>query len=603
MARTPLFHRLRRLAYKAVWGHKQGITDPEALDTAWAAARLDRREVLKISLAALGTAAIPGLGAGCDDGPAATPDAGAVDGNPTTGARVAIVGAGLAGMHCAYRLHEAGIQATVYEAANRIGGRTFTTAPTFPDGQIAELGGELIDSNHVTLWELAETFGIQLDDRFADEPADFLREVWWADGRQVPESDIIAQLTQVASRFAAVYDMAENGDDATFEMLDNTSMADWLADNVPPAEFPDLHAVLTAAYRGEYGLETGEQSVLNLIYLLDFETVDPFHIFGDSDERYHAHAGSQTFVEKMAEVLDSNRIRLETRLVGLRDLPSGAYRLAFETADGTRFEDEADHVVLALPFTALRKVDIMVSDFSADKRTMIDEIGYGTNSKVMGSFATRIWRNAHNASGSVTSDLPMQQTWDTSIGQAGDHGLLTNFLGGQQGVAAGDRTAEQWLTEVVLPDLETVFPGARDAYQAGTAVMFHWPSTPTHEGSYTCYKPGQWRFWSTEGVRERNIHFCGEHCSPEFQGWMEGAAETGGVVAAEILDDLGIQPSARHQKLLAVQLRLQHPCYHGDRLPRTRRWQARRKLVREMLQTRFPALVEQRARQARMMRK
>jgi hypothetical protein len=36
------------------------------------------------------------------------------------------------------------------------------------------------------------------------------------------------------------------------------------------------------------------------------------------------------------------------------------------------------------------------------------------------------------------------------------------------------------------------------------------------------------------------VHFCGEHTSPEFQGWMEGAAETGGRVAKEILDDYRI---------------------------------------------------------------
>lgn len=618
MGRTHLFHRLRALVHKTLWAHRNGITDPDQRDAAWRAARdaatptgmLDRRELMKLSMAAMGTAAMPGLLAGCGDssdepGPdAGSADAGGPDASPAPAPRIAIVGAGLGGMHCAYRLHEAGLQATVYEAADRIGGRTFSTAPTFPDEQRAELGGELIDSNHVTLWSLAETFGLQLDDRFADEPADYIRELWWANGQPVPESTLSEQLAQVAAQFAAVYDMAENGDDSAFEALDNTPLSDWLDDNVPPADYPALHAILTAAYRGEYGLETSDQSLLNLIYLIDFETADPFRIFGESDERYHTHTGNQSFVEAMADAIGRDRVRLEARLVGLHDADGGAYRLEFQDADGVRFEDEVDHVVLALPFTALRKVDITVSDFSDAKRTVIAELGYGTNTKVMASFQTRVWRTEHNTSGSVTSDLPMQQTWDTSIGQAGTHGLLTNFLGGAQAVAAGEKTAAAWYDEVVLPDLETILPGIRDAFLADTAVMFHWPSAPHHEGSYICYRPGQWRFWSTEGVRERNIHFCGEHCSVDFGGWMEGAAETGSVVAAEILDDLGMPASLRHQALLAHQLRLPHPCFHGDRAPREKnRWQIRRKRLRALLQAQHEDITRARAAQARAMRK
>ncbi|MGB8150376.1 MAG: FAD-dependent oxidoreductase, partial [Candidatus Cybelea sp.] len=38
--------------------------------------------------------------------------------------RVVIVGAGVAGLTCAYRLRQAGIASRVFEASDRIGGRT-----------------------------------------------------------------------------------------------------------------------------------------------------------------------------------------------------------------------------------------------------------------------------------------------------------------------------------------------------------------------------------------------------------------------------------------------------------------------------------------------
>jgi monoamine oxidase len=42
-----------------------------------------------------------------------------------------------------------------------------------------------------------------------------------------------------------------------------------------------------------------------------------------------------------------------------------------------------------------------------------------------------------------------------------------------------------------------------------------------------------------ERIRQRNIHFAGEHCSVEFQGYMEGGAAEGIRAAHEVRRDLG----------------------------------------------------------------
>src|SRR4029077_17440216 len=65
---------------------------------------------------------------------------------PDSGARVAVVGAGIAGLTCAYRLQRAGVRVRIYEAQERVGGRMFSGRGLFADGQVVELGGELIDS-------------------------------------------------------------------------------------------------------------------------------------------------------------------------------------------------------------------------------------------------------------------------------------------------------------------------------------------------------------------------------------------------------------------------------------------------------------------------
>ncbi|MEZ4321659.1 MAG: NAD(P)/FAD-dependent oxidoreductase [Myxococcota bacterium] len=454
---------------------------------------------------------------------------------PGTGdGRVAIVGGGIAGIHTAYRLNQAGVTCDVYESSARFGGRMYTGTGLFANGHLCELGGELIDSNHATLWDLSEELGIAIDDRQSGPYAGLRVDTWWLDGAEVPDDVLLEQLRAVVDDLVADYDAAETDDDA-YLALDLETLADWLDRRIPPGQFPELNGVLDIAYRGEFGLENDQQSALNLIYLLGLDT-DAFRIFGASDERFHTHAGNSAFVDAMVETLPEASLHRERRLASASG--KGPYTLSFDGPDGA-VDVEVDIVVFALPYSTLRDCDLTELKLSDDKREIIADLGYGTNAKVMAGFTSPYWRDTYQASGSVTADLPFQQSWDTSLGQEGPGAILTNFLGGEQGTASAAGDAETWVEDVLLPGLDAVFPGVSEAW-TGEAVRMHWPTEPNTKGSYTCYLPGQWEWWSTEGDQEGNLHFCGEHTSADFQGWMEGGAESGGRVAAEVLGDLGV---------------------------------------------------------------
>jgi monoamine oxidase len=539
MARSAAFHRLQELVRLARFARAHHLSDPASIRAAAARAAAggpSRRDVLGGLAGALAVAAVPGAsGCGGDD-------------DPSGEVRIAIVGGGIAGMLCAHRLAQAGVAVTVYEATDRVGGRMFTGRDLFPEGQVCELGGELIDSNHATLLALADELGLVLDDRFGGPYAALRPETYWIDGVEVDDDTLLMQLVAVVDDIQADFDAAESDDDA-YAALDVESLSAWLERRLPIATYRELHVVLDVAYRGEYGLETNEQSALNLIYLLGLET-DAFRIFGDSDERWHVHRGSDAFITELSARLPPGTVALEHRLMAARG--SGPFSLTFATPAGERTV-EVDKVVFALPFSILREVDTAGLALGDDKREIIDTLGYGTNAKVMAGFSRPVWREDHGALGSATTDLPLQQTWDTSLGQDGATAILTNFLGGRAGLEAGDGTAEDWVTRVTLPGLDEVYPGAAAAYTAGSAVRMHWPTVPTQRGSYTCYRPGQWAFWSLEGEREGELHFCGEHTSADFQGWMEGAAESGERVASEIIDDLGVQLPRSLQRRAALQ--------------------------------------------------
>jgi monoamine oxidase len=72
---------------------------------------------------------------------------------------VGIIGGGLAGLTCAYRLSQVGIPSILFEGSSRLGGRCFSGK--FPNGQTYEHGGEYIDSYHINPYIHTSQGGLQ----------------------------------------------------------------------------------------------------------------------------------------------------------------------------------------------------------------------------------------------------------------------------------------------------------------------------------------------------------------------------------------------------------------------------------------------------------
>lgn len=560
MARSSLFRALRRV-FRRARAAKLGVAEAQGPS---------RRDVF---LGSLGAMALAPLVTACGDNSG--------DEVPP----IAIIGGGIAGLTAAHFLSLAGVRAQVFEAQMRVGGRMFTDRTTYTNGQLVELGGELIDSNHIVLPALARSFGIELDDLVAEAEAKglefdlFFFKDTGNNSVVIDPADLAAAFEPVAA-IMAQQAAASEGDDpasvAEFERIDALSIPEWLeqeAGLVPVGnKLPLIRRILELAYLEEYGLPAEEQSAWNLIFLIDFETPDPFRVFGDSDERFHTHAGNDAIPTAIADRI-ADQINLDHKLTKV--VANGdRFELTFDTSGGAVTFDAA-HVIYALPFTVLREVDLAGAGLSAEKTEVITELGYGTNSKLMMQFTDKPWETGprNSAGGAITDVGELQTIWATSRGQAGDEGILTNFVGGQRGIDMGDGSAEDQAA-LALADIDVVFPGTNASYIAGSAIRQHWPSNPFVRASYASYKVGQWRFFGLEGAREGNQHFCGEHCSEDFQGYMEGGADTGALVAAEVLDDLGIAHPPLLAGLLDMTASKPRASYHRGRmkLRQIRRW-------------------------------
>jgi monoamine oxidase len=522
MARTDLYRRVRRALRLAIHCESTGMSTAEALDRARDAARVDadRRRLLAAGAASA-------LAVGFHPGRARAQSAGGV----------AIVGAGLAGLACGDALLRKGIRARIFEADERVGGRCWSLRDFFP-GQVAERGGEFIDTPHVTMRGYAKALGLPLED-VNKEPGETF---YFFGGRRYAETAVVDEFRALVPRLKRDQRLAgaPTADAFTEEArrFDLMTMREYLDGSGAGAL---IKAVLDAAYTIEYGADTDRQSSLALLGFLRADRRSRFEPFGVSDERFHVIGGNDAIATGLAARMPG-QIELGHRLVAVRKLSDGRIRLSFSVGSRT-VESDHDAVVLTLPFTVLRDVHLDASlGLPAWKRFAIDNVRLGDNSKLMAGFRGRYWLNLYNSRGSAYGDLPaLQNTWETNPARAtGQNALLTDYTGGTL-AASLDPAQTQAETQRFLGDLDRVYPGAFDyalRRQNGQYLSFleNWTRNPFTRGAYTVNQPGYFTtIADNEAKPVGNLLFAGETTSSfyEWQGFMEGACLSGLRAAAE----------------------------------------------------------------------
>ncbi|MFL6010511.1 MAG: flavin monoamine oxidase family protein [Gaiellaceae bacterium] len=454
--------------------------------------------------------------------------------------RIVVVGAGLAGLTCAYRLKQAGLAADVYEASERVGGRCWTSNDFSP--LVAEHGGELIDQGHTQVRQLTQELGLALDNLLQGQP-NGTEDFFYVNDAKYEYAELLEDLNRLYQKLhkdtsAASYPTLWNSYTQRGWELDHMSIIDWLNESVPGGASSNLGRVLDIAYNIEYGADCSRQSALNLIYLLGYQGQGQFRVFGKSNEKYHVRGGNEQIAQGLGAAL-SGEISLGTALTSIKLNPGGSYTLTF-AQDTSSFTVTADHVVLALPFSLLRSVSYSKAGFEPRKVTAIRELPMGTNSKLHVEFKDRFWYGAGN-NGNTYADTGYQNTWEVSRAQGGGRGkgLLVDYTGGTVGASFGSGTAET-RAQQFMTQLQPQFPGTNVAsHWTGRASVDFWLGNPWTKGSYSYWKVGQYtKFSGMEKERQGNCHFCGEHTSQDFQGYLNGAVETGARAAGEILGDL-----------------------------------------------------------------
>jgi monoamine oxidase len=456
--------------------------------------------------------------------------------------RIVVVGAGLAGLSCAYQLKQAGYRADVYEASDRVGGRCWTRRGDFADGQIAEHGGELIDQGHTEVRQLAQSLGLNLDNLLAAEPSG-TEDFYYFDGQPYSFADATDDLKGIWQQIhkdvsAASYPTLFNSFTQRGYELDHMSITDYINAYVPGGMSSKLGQLLDIAYNIEYGAECNIQSSLNLLYLLAYSGQGQLRIFGPSNEKYHVVGGNDQIPHRLADAL-SGQIRMGAAMSSIKRNTDGTYKLSFDLAGGGSTTATADRVVLALPFSILRTLDYSKAGFAPLKKTAIQELGMGTNSKLHVQFSDRYWNSIGN-NGNTYADTGFQNTWDVTRAQPGKSGILVDYTGGTIGASFGPENGDAVTrAQQFISQIDPVLPGISNGHFNGRATIDYWTGYQWTKGSYSYWKVGQYTgFSGMERAIDGACHFCGEHTSIDFQGYLNGAVESGYRAAGEVIDAL-----------------------------------------------------------------
>ena len=552
MARTPLLRALQKLAAEHGAAERLEITPAELRERQAEAQEKEysRGEFLKRSGAAGAAVALGGPAALVRSARAAS------------GPRIAIVGGGIAGLTAALTLQDKGFASTVYEShPTRVGGRMHSDWIEFPgywaNGQGAELCGELIDTGHKTILQLAQRFKLPTVDLLGAEPRGS-EDTYFFFGRYYPKEQADHDFQPVHQALqrdvsAASYPTTYRVSTPAGIALDEMSVYEWIESRVPGGHRSPLGMLLDVAYNIEYGAESTDQSALNLVYLLGYNaSPGNFSIFGLSDERYHIVGGNTRLPFAIRDAILSAQgaaaVRMGWRMTSIRTNANGTVSMGFDTPGGAQ-QVTADHAILCMSFSVLRTLDYSRAGFDKLKKTAIAKLGSGANSKLQLQFSSRLWNTSGPwglSNGASYADTGYQNTWDVTRGQTGSTGILVDYTGGDvagslvaassYATAADPRVADY--ARRFLDQIDPVFPGIGLLWN-GKATLSNPTLDPNLLCSYSYWKVGQYHsFGGYEGLRQGNVHFAGEHCSQDFQGFMEGGASEGVRAAYEILGDL-----------------------------------------------------------------
>lgn len=428
------------------------------------------------------------------------------------GISILVAGAGLAGLTAARELTKKGAAVTVIDARDRVGGRVLTVRDPFLHGEHAEAGADLIDESQTAICTLIAAVGLRtariLPGGFTAIRQDGAR-------RRIGGKRNWEQLGKRLQPEVRAFCVSEQRwDSAVAAALGRQSVAQWLE----RIRAPNALKEVAVGLRGFFLADPDELSLLSL--------VDQFAEDGapGSEKMFRIIGGNDRLPAAMAKALGA-KVRLRTtlrRVTQTRDAIT-----ALLESNGHLDEARFDYLVCAMPATTTRDI-VFEPALPALQRQAVSSVKYGDATKTALQFDRAPWRRRGKPRAFGTA-LPIGAVWDGNEQQRGT--ILTLLAGGGASRATQQMLAAEGPSRLIR---EMSWIDFRNA----SLVAWHsvsWEHEPWSRGGYA--------FFDTQFPTSLRAHlarpferifFAGEHTSLRWQGYMNGAVETGLRAAEEI---------------------------------------------------------------------
>ena len=436
------------------------------------------------------------------------------------------MGAGISGLLTARGLARAGVDVTVLEAADRVGGRTY--AEQIGRG-VFDLGGQWIGPAQRRMTSLAAELGLATFPTY-----DTGRKVLDVDGRISTYAGAIPSLSplKLAILQATIWRIDRqarrvyardpwNAPNAA--SMDARTLETWMRSTVPSRIVRD---VMTTAIRVIFGAEPRDLSLLYALWYIG----QGGGILSLVEIRDAAQA--TRFVEGAYEV--SRRLALELGDAVVLNSPvesvdwSGGEVIARTPAREWR----ADRLVVATPSNLTAEIRF-TPDLPASRRALQQRLPMGATLKFQALYDRAFWREAGLSGELVCTSGAISVVFDNTS-HDGRQPALTGFCVGEAALRLSEM-AESEQRRIFDDVLARAFgPEAREHTHFR---IKDWTREPWVRGCPTGIMPPG--VLGTYGPALRApigpLHFAGTETAREWTGYMEGAAEAAERVVAEIL--------------------------------------------------------------------
>ena len=470
--------------------------------------------------------------------------------------RIIIIGAGLAGLSCAYDLWQAGFNIILLEARSRPGGRVRTYRDSFADGLYAEMGAEYVDSEDHYVKKYAKEFGLSIlkaklydgvyvrGKKFRMKDLQSLRhQLPYAD---IEGSNLFGQEKKYINHYVEkIQTWSKQNSISTFSLhdssdqkkiknsininnlpqdildLDNLSIADLLRKEGAHKDIIELYTFTNATE------STGRPETLSAFSMV----FDHFMAggFNEKTDEGRIHGGNDQLPKAFAKSL-ADKV-LYHRPVKKIEYNNSGVEVSF-LENGNLTSIKGDKCAIAMPVSILRRTKISPA-FAPDKMHCIREQSYGHVMKIAMQFKRRFWDEPGSLGQRVFTDTPLRRVYHHSIDQPGPRGILLSFTSGADAEKLG-RMNDLRRMKVAKSTCREIWQEAPRYWEDG--VSKYWNEDPWMRASYSMVGVGQKDFREILSRKEGLFYFAGEHTSIHRSS-MNGAIESGLRVSREIQRD------------------------------------------------------------------